>query len=483
MKSGILRFIGALLLAGPLAAQGNVVIYTDEAAFIAATAAESAPLPAAMTTLSAVFPVPLPPSPLRIDGSNTWMVVEGGSWASYGRKMILFGWERFDVKSSTPLHALAFSVYEPTDPGQFGCNTSCVDSTFAIKLYSGDTQVGSTVLLAPANNKWVFWGVRSDVPFDRVNVYDQYDDNEFFGSFRYGSVPPLTLKLNTGLVAGCKSVSGTVSIPLASATDMVVTLTDTLASATPPASVTIAAGSTSRSFGIKTSEVVANEVGTVSATLGGSTVSQPLAVRPIGMQSVTLKPNPVAGGKPLVGTAKLECRATLAPVTVALASSKPEIADTVAPAVVVSQGLQSTTFDVTTTPVLAKTAVALFGTANGIKKSKTLTVSPAASAAPLSLKFGNVVVNQTSAALTTTLSNKGIAPFSVGSIGITGTYASWFAQTNGCPASLAPGDTCTVEVRFTPAAAASKAAKLTIATSATSTPLSVSLSGTGVLPP
>jgi hypothetical protein len=74
-------------------------------------------------------------------------------------------------------------------------------------------------------------------------------------------------------------------------------------------------------------------------------------------------------------------------------------------------------------------------------------------------------------------------PFSVSSISLTGTGASWFAQTNNCPASLAPGASCTISVTFTPQAALSKSAKVSIATSATATPLSVSLSGTGVLPP
>jgi len=45
------------------------------------------------------------------------------------------------------------------------------------------------------------------------------------------------------------------------------------------------------------------------------------------------------------------------------------------------------------------------------------------------------------------------------------------------------GASCTIGVTFRPAFAAYKTAKLSIATSATATPLSVSLSGTGVLPP
>jgi hypothetical protein len=104
----------------------------------------------------------------------------------------------------------------------------------------------------------------------------------------------------------------------------------------------------------------------------------------------------------------------------------------------------------------------------------------AAAVSPTSLRFGSVALGTASAPLNATLSNNGAAAFSVSSISLTGTGASWFAQTNNCPASLAPGASCTISVTFTPAAAASKSAKLSIATSATSTPLSVSLSGTGI---
>jgi hypothetical protein len=78
------------------------------------------------------------------------------------------------------------------------------------------------------------------------------------------------------------------------------------------------------------------------------------------------------------------------------------------------------------------------------------------------------------------LTNKGAVPFSVSSISLTGTGAAWFAQTNNCPASLVAGASCVISVTFTPQTALTKSAKLSIATSATSTPLSVSLSGTGI---
>jgi hypothetical protein len=164
-----------------------------------------------------------------------------------------------------------------------------------------------------------------------------------------------------------------------------------------------------------------------------------------------------------------------------LNSSLPNVAQPFVATVIVSAGQTTAPVIVNTAAVTAQQRPVISATANETMKSQTLTVNPAASVGPASLKFPGTPVGQTSAPLTATLTNKGVAAFAVNTIGITGTSASWFAQTNNCGASLAAGASCTISVTFTPAAALSKSAKLSISTSATSTPLSVSLSGTGVL--
>jgi hypothetical protein len=310
-----------------------------------------------------------------------------------------------------------------------------------------------------------------------------YLHQAFIRSHLVSTAPSLLadLSLKSAMTAGCKSVTGTVTLSgPAPAAGVMVSLSETLGSASVPATLTILSGATTKTFTIKTLPVLANEVGTVSATLGSKTLSQPLTVRPMGVSSLTLSPTSVAGGKPSTGTAKLECLAAPGSIEVVLASSNPAVARPVATSVFVPPGMQSAKFDIATSPVLAKSTETISAAANGIKKSKTLSLTPAASVTPTSLRFGNQTVGTTSGVLNTTLTNKGATVFSVGSIALTGTYAAWFAQTNNCPANLAPGASCTIGVTFTPAAALSKAAKLTIVTSATSTPLSVSLSGTGI---
>ena len=296
---------------------------------------------------------------------------------------------------------------------------------------------------------------------------------------------PLTglasFKLKNSLVAGCRSVSGTVTLAKpAPVGGTVVALSDTLDAATTPLSLNFKQGAISRSFAVRSSPVAVPESGTVSVSLDGKTLSQPLTLRPMGLLSVTLKPTTVAGSQPVSGTAKLECAAGPGPVTVDLSSSKPSVAYPVATSVVIPQGVQSQPFTVATNAVLARTYAMITGEANGTTKTRKLNVTPAAEVSPRSLKFGNVAVGSTSGTLSTTLSNKGTSAFFVDSIGITGSYASWFSQSNSCPSSLPAGGSCTISVKFKPAFAAKKSAKLTIATSATSTPLSVSLSGTGL---
>jgi probable HAF family extracellular repeat protein len=290
-----------------------------------------------------------------------------------------------------------------------------------------------------------------------------------------------SLSLNKSTTAGCLSVIGTVTLSApASAAGTVVSISDTLTAATTPLTVTVPAGATSKTFSVKTVPVAVAESGVVRATVGGTTLSQNLTVRPMGLRSITLTPTSAVGGNQVTGKATLECKAAPGAILVDLSSGNAAVATPVAAGVAVLQGLQSVSFDVTTRAVQAKSYATIAGTANGITKSKKLTVNVAAAVSPTRLGFGSVPVNTTSGPLNATLTNKGATAISVSSIGLTGTNAKYYAQTNNCPSNLAAGASCTVAVTFKPTVTGSKSATLSIATSATSTPLKVALSGTGI---
>lgn len=107
------------------------------------------------------------------------------------------------------------------------------------------------------------------------------------------------------------------------------------------------------------------------------------------------------------------------------------------------------------------------------------TGSPAVSLSPSTVSFGSVNVGSSSASETVTLSSTGTADLTISSISITGTDSSDFAETNNCGTSLNTGSDCTITVTFKPEAAGTRSAELSIATNASSSPASVSLSGTG----
>ncbi len=83
----------------------------------------------------------------------------------------------------------------------------------------------------------------------------------------------------------------------------------------------------------------------------------------------------------------------------------------------------------------------------------------------------------TTATQTATLSNQGDAPLAITSITTTGD----FTQTNNCPASLAAGSSCAVQVSFTPSATGNRTGTLAVNDNdLSSAQQSTSLSGTGV---
>jgi hypothetical protein len=78
-----------------------------------------------------------------------------------------------------------------------------------------------------------------------------------------------------------------------------------------------------------------------------------------------------------------------------------------------------------------------------------------------------------------TLSNPGNAALAISNIGVAGTNASSFGQTNNCGTSLAAGGTCTISVTFTPASAGSLSAAISVADNAAGSPHSAVVTGTG----
>jgi Abnormal spindle-like microcephaly-assoc'd, ASPM-SPD-2-Hydin/FG-GAP-like repeat len=139
--------------------------------------------------------------------------------------------------------------------------------------------------------------------------------------------------------------------------------------------------------------------------------------------------------------------------------------------------------NVTFTPTAAGTAMASISVtdnAAGSPQTVPLTglgLSPAAMLSPSPLTFSSQLAGA-SATLPVTLTNGGNAPLTITSIAFTGPNASEFGQTNNCPSSLAPDNSCTINVTFTPTAGGNATASLSVTDNAPGSPQTVPITGT-----
>lgn len=111
--------------------------------------------------------------------------------------------------------------------------------------------------------------------------------------------------------------------------------------------------------------------------------------------------------------------------------------------------------------------VALSGT--GVDLTVTLT--------PSSMTFATQLINTTSPAQTATLTNTSSSNVSISQITTTGP----FGQTNNCPSSLPPNNSCQIKVTFTPTTGGPASGSLEVYDNAEGSPQTVTLSGTGTV--
>jgi hypothetical protein len=109
-------------------------------------------------------------------------------------------------------------------------------------------------------------------------------------------------------------------------------------------------------------------------------------------------------------------------------------------------------------------------TGNGVKS--TVSYSPAQGG----IYFYNQIVNTPSTSQPVTINNIGSTALTFNSISSTADYP----YTTNCGGTLAAGASCTVQVKFSPKALGSRPGSLTIANSATSSPIVIPFQGTGI---
>jgi hypothetical protein len=209
-----------------------------------------------------------------------------------------------------------------------------------------------------------------------------------------------------------------------------------------------------------------------------------------------LSPNPLAFPNTPVGTSATALPMTLSnPGTAALTITSISVTGTNASSFAQTNNCGTSlaaaatcTITVTFTPATATSlsaAISVADSASGSPQSAVVTgtgtvpLVPQAVLSPNPLAFPSTNVGTAATPLPMTLSNPGNAALAISNIGVAGTNASSFGQTNNCGTSLAAGGTCTISVTFTPASAGSLSAAISVADNAAGSPHSAVVTGTG----
>lgn len=257
--------------------------------------------------------------------------------------------------SNTAVATVPASVTVTANAGTatFGVNTSPVSNNTAVTIsatYNGATQTATLTVVPPTLNSL--------------------------------TVSPVT-------VTGGTSSTATVTLNgIAPAGGAVVTLNTSNASvAGVPASVTVAANTSTTTFTVATVPVANSTTVTVSGTYNALTRNAALTVTPPVLSSLSLNPTSVLGGSSSTGTITLSAPAPASGAIVTLTSSSPSLAP-VPSSITVAANATTATFNITTNPVATNTSVTISGTYNAITRNATFTVT-----APL---LNSLVLNPTS---------------------------------------------------------------------------------------
>jgi IPT/TIG domain/PQQ-like domain len=187
----------------------------------------------------------------------------------------------------------------------------------------------------------------------------------------------MSLVLNPTILSGGGTSSGVVKLgsPAPAAAAIVTLTSNDSAVVTLPSSVTIAAGGTEAAFSVKTNQVLANTLVTITSSYAANKASATLTIVPLAVSSLVLSPIKVVGGTTSTGTVSLNKPAPTGGAVVILASSNTSVA-TVPSTLTVPAGVTSATFKVTTKGVPKNRTPTISASLGGVTKRVTLTITP-----------------------------------------------------------------------------------------------------------
>jgi hypothetical protein len=195
-----------------------------------------------------------------------------------------------------------------------------------------------------------------------------------------------TLSFSPMSLVGGNTSTGTVRLTLAAPTGgLVIALSSANPSvATVPASVTVAAGSTSATFTIITTPVATQTAVAITASAGTVNMTATLTMNPPVLSGFWLSPTSVIGGTTSTGTLTLSDRAPTTGIVIALTSSNP-LAVSVPASVTVPGSATTATFTITTYPVAVPTTSTISASSGNTTRTaliETLSVAAAPTFSP-----------------------------------------------------------------------------------------------------
>ena len=185
-----------------------------------------------------------------------------------------------------------------------------------------------------------------------------------------------SVSLSPTSVTGGTNSTGTVTLSAnAPSGGKVVSLSSgNTGAATVPATVTVASGTKTKTFTVTTAPQPNDATAVITAVLSGVTKTATLTVKAPVMSAASVAPTSVTGGAGTTFTVTLTGNAPSAGKAVALTSSNTQAASLPA-SVTVAAGAASASAPVTTSGVDSNATVTLTGTAGGVAKTASLTVS------------------------------------------------------------------------------------------------------------
>jgi hypothetical protein len=206
-----------------------------------------------------------------------------------------------------------------------------------------------------------------------------------------------------------------------------------------------------------------------NATVGATTPAQKVVIMNTGSAAASLGAITATSGFSVTSDPSQPCGTSLAATNPGGNGSWCELDVTFTPP---ASGITLGTLSIRSGEPGSPDTVQLVGSTGGNNVATPPTITPG------SLAFGYEDVGSTSATQTLTVSNLGPAAITISSV----TASGPFPQTNTCGSSLAAGASCTISVSFAPTVGGAQTGEVAVANSATRTPISAALSGTGVTP-